>query len=77
MHSCLHFFREEFFLCFSLGCGIGYGYLHRIPTTPFTEGKSLSVKHPVATPSSGDVLVDTSTPTTAPADGFSDVRIVP
>ncbi|KAM9344087.1 Golgi reassembly-stacking protein 2-like [Pholidichthys leucotaenia] len=23
----------------SLGCGIGYGYLHRIPTLPFLEGK--------------------------------------
>ncbi|XP_041662828.1 Golgi reassembly-stacking protein 2 [Cheilinus undulatus] len=23
----------------SLGCGIGYGYLHRIPTVPFSEGK--------------------------------------
>ncbi|XP_028327913.1 Golgi reassembly-stacking protein 2-like isoform X2 [Gouania willdenowi] len=26
----------------SLGCGIGYGYLHRIPTRPFEEGKSIS-----------------------------------
>ncbi|CAM9385470.1 unnamed protein product [Lampetra planeri] len=26
----------------SLGCGIGYGYLHRIPTRPFTEGKLIS-----------------------------------
>ncbi|XP_077470936.1 Golgi reassembly-stacking protein 2-like isoform X2 [Stigmatopora argus] len=26
----------------SLGCGIGYGYLHRIPTRPFEEGKKLS-----------------------------------
>lgn len=27
---------------FSLGCGIGYGYLHRIPTRPFEEGKKIS-----------------------------------
>ncbi|KAM9790474.1 Golgi reassembly-stacking protein 2-like [Syngnathus typhle] len=26
----------------SLGCGIGYGYLHRIPTRPFEEGKKFS-----------------------------------
>ncbi|KAK7945070.1 hypothetical protein WMY93_000798 [Mugilogobius chulae] len=26
----------------SLGCGIGYGYLHRIPTKPFEEGKKIS-----------------------------------
>uniref|UniRef100_A0A8C4N7D8 Golgi reassembly stacking protein 2 n=1 Tax=Eptatretus burgeri TaxID=7764 RepID=A0A8C4N7D8_EPTBU len=30
----------------SLGCGIGYGYLHRIPTRPFLEGKAIS---PVST----------------------------
>ncbi|KAM8933917.1 Golgi reassembly-stacking protein 2 isoform 2-T2 [Pelodytes ibericus] len=27
----------------SLGCGIGYGYLHRIPTRPFEEGKTISM----------------------------------
>ncbi|XP_063789562.1 Golgi reassembly-stacking protein 2 isoform X2 [Pseudophryne corroboree] len=27
----------------SLGCGIGYGYLHRIPTRPFEEGKNISL----------------------------------
>ncbi|XP_068604799.1 LOW QUALITY PROTEIN: Golgi reassembly-stacking protein 2-like [Brachionichthys hirsutus] len=26
----------------SLGCGIGYGYLHRIPTRPFEEGKKIT-----------------------------------
>ncbi|XP_016897816.1 Golgi reassembly-stacking protein 2-like isoform X2 [Cynoglossus semilaevis] len=26
----------------SLGCGIGYGYLHRIPTRPFEEGRKIS-----------------------------------
>ncbi|XP_029385960.1 Golgi reassembly-stacking protein 2 isoform X2 [Echeneis naucrates] len=26
----------------SLGCGIGYGYLHRIPTLPFIEGRKIS-----------------------------------
>ncbi|XP_026999172.1 Golgi reassembly-stacking protein 2 isoform X2 [Tachysurus fulvidraco] len=33
----------------SLGCGIGYGYLHRIPTRPFEEGKKISF--PAHTPS--------------------------
>uniref|UniRef100_A0A8C5WA19 PDZ GRASP-type domain-containing protein n=1 Tax=Leptobrachium leishanense TaxID=445787 RepID=A0A8C5WA19_9ANUR len=27
----------------SLGCGIGYGYLHPIPTLPFKEGKKISM----------------------------------
>lgn len=31
-----------YFSLFSLGCGIGYGYLHRIPTLPFAEGKKIS-----------------------------------
>ena len=26
----------------SFGCGIGFGYLHRIPTLPFTMGKKIS-----------------------------------
>lgn len=30
-----------FFFFSSLGCGIGYGYLHRIPTRPFEEGKKI------------------------------------
>lgn len=30
------------FHLFSLGCGIGYGYLHRIPTLQFSEGKKIS-----------------------------------
>ncbi|XP_072118020.1 Golgi reassembly-stacking protein 2 isoform X2 [Mobula birostris] len=32
----------------SLGCGIGYGYLHRIPTRPFAEGKKISLPGPGA-----------------------------
>ena len=26
----------------SLGCGIGYGYLHRIPTRYFPEGRKMT-----------------------------------
>ncbi|XP_034740968.1 Golgi reassembly-stacking protein 2-like [Etheostoma cragini] len=45
----------------SLGCGIGYGYLHRIPILPFGEGKNISF--PAQTPSE-------------PAkDGFTEVHL--
>ncbi|XP_012667527.1 Golgi reassembly-stacking protein 2 [Otolemur garnettii] len=45
----------------SLGCGIGYGYLHRIPTRPFEEGKKIS-------------LPGQMTPITPLKDGFTEVR---
>ncbi|KAA8588153.1 hypothetical protein FQN60_001347, partial [Etheostoma spectabile] len=45
----------------SLGCGIGYGYLHRIPILPFGEGKNISF--PAQTPSE---------PT---KDGFTEVHL--
>uniref|UniRef100_A0A8C6RF33 Golgi reassembly stacking protein 1 n=1 Tax=Nannospalax galili TaxID=1026970 RepID=A0A8C6RF33_NANGA len=40
----------------SLGCGIGYGYLHRIPTQPSSH------KKPPGTPPSGSALLGTSPP---------------
>uniref|UniRef100_A0AAX7T973 Golgi reassembly stacking protein 2 n=1 Tax=Astatotilapia calliptera TaxID=8154 RepID=A0AAX7T973_ASTCA len=46
----------------SLGCGIGYGYLHRIPTLPFAEGKKISL--PVQTHYE---------PPPSPKDGFTEV----
>ncbi|XP_029980681.1 Golgi reassembly-stacking protein 2-like isoform X2 [Sphaeramia orbicularis] len=48
----------------SLGCGIGYGYLHRIPTLPFEDGKKISF--PAQTP--GDAV-------SAPKDGFTEVHL--
>ncbi|XP_020507126.1 Golgi reassembly-stacking protein 2 isoform X2 [Labrus bergylta] len=48
----------------SLGCGIGYGYLHRIPTAPFSEGKTISF--PSQTPTS---------PAPPPKDGFTEVHL--
>lgn len=48
----------------SLGCGIGYGYLHRIPTMPFVEGKKISF--PAQT---------RSEPTPPPKDGFTEVHL--
>lgn len=51
------------FLFSSLGCGIGYGYLHRIPTRPFEEGKKISF--PGNSPSE---------PISPMKDGFTEVR---
>ncbi|XP_026232125.1 Golgi reassembly-stacking protein 2 isoform X2 [Anabas testudineus] len=48
----------------SLGCGIGYGYLHRIPTLQFSEGKKISF--PAQTPND---------PAPPPKDGFTEVHL--
>ncbi|XP_076871322.1 Golgi reassembly-stacking protein 2 isoform X2 [Brachyhypopomus gauderio] len=48
----------------SLGCGIGYGYLHRIPTRPFEEGKKISF--PTHSPSE---------PASPLKDGFTEVQL--
>lgn len=48
----------------SLGCGIGYGYLHRIPTRPFEEGKKISFP---GSPS--------SEPVSPLKDGFTEVQL--
>ncbi|XP_008276922.1 Golgi reassembly-stacking protein 2 isoform X2 [Stegastes partitus] len=48
----------------SLGCGIGYGYLHRIPTLPSTEGKK--IRFPAQTPNE---------PAPPPKDGFTEVHL--
>lgn len=48
----------------SLGCGIGYGYLHRIPTRPFEEGKKISF--PANVPSE---------PGSPLKDGFTEVQL--
>nr|XP_033800629.1 Golgi reassembly-stacking protein 2 [Geotrypetes seraphini] len=48
----------------SLGCGIGYGYLHRIPTRPFEEGKKISI--PGQMP---------SVPVSPLKDGFTEVQL--
>ncbi|XP_070693763.1 Golgi reassembly-stacking protein 2-like [Pempheris klunzingeri] len=49
----------------SLGCGIGYGYLHRIPTLPFSEGKKISFPaHSLSEPAPP-----------APKDGFTEVHL--
>uniref|UniRef100_A0A8D0CKS7 Golgi reassembly stacking protein 2 n=1 Tax=Scleropages formosus TaxID=113540 RepID=A0A8D0CKS7_SCLFO len=48
----------------SLGCGIGYGYLHRIPTRPFEEGKKINFTGQVP-----------SEPVNPMKDGFTEVQL--
>ncbi|MGH0122100.1 UNVERIFIED_CONTAM: hypothetical protein FKN15_013019 [Acipenser sinensis] len=48
----------------SLGCGIGYGYLHRIPTRPFEEGKKLTLPGQIP-----------SVPVSPVKDGFTEVQL--
>nr|CAJ82834.1 golgi reassembly stacking protein 2 [Xenopus tropicalis] len=48
----------------SLGCGIGYGYLHRIPTRPFEEGKNISMPGQVP-----------GAPVSPLKDGFTEVQL--
>lgn len=48
----------------SLGCGIGYGYLHRIPTRPFEEGKKISFPGHIP-----------SEPVSPLKDGFTEVQL--
>ncbi|CAB1328490.1 unnamed protein product [Coregonus sp. 'balchen'] len=48
----------------SLGCGIGYGYLHRIPTQTFEEGKKISFPGHIQ-----------SEPVSPLKDGFTEVQL--
>ncbi|KAJ8282446.1 hypothetical protein COCON_G00049650 [Conger conger] len=48
----------------SMGCGIGYGYLHRIPTRPFEEGKKINFPGQIP-----------SEPTSPLKDGFTEVQL--
>uniref|UniRef100_A0A8C5LNB9 PDZ GRASP-type domain-containing protein n=1 Tax=Leptobrachium leishanense TaxID=445787 RepID=A0A8C5LNB9_9ANUR len=48
----------------SLGCGMGYGYLHRIPTWPFQEGKKISMPDQVP-----------GAPLCPLKDGFTEVQL--
>ncbi|RXM35983.1 Golgi reassembly-stacking protein 1 [Acipenser ruthenus] len=52
----------------SLGCGIGYGYLHRIPSLPVTP-KTVEVKPPSPVPEEG-------TPATVPSNGYTEVALL-
>lgn len=60
-----------FNIWFSLGCGIGYGYLHRIPAQP-----AASPAHP--TPSAAAPSVpspEEKPPVNQPAHGFTEVKL--
>ncbi|KAJ7322131.1 hypothetical protein JRQ81_018418 [Phrynocephalus forsythii] len=55
----------------SLGCGIGYGYLHRIPSQPAVPKKKTGSAPPPSPPSpSGDM------PPEAPANGYTETPLV-
>ncbi|XP_033100120.1 Golgi reassembly-stacking protein 2-like [Anneissia japonica] len=58
----------------SLGCGIGYGYLHRIPTRRFPEGQALDFSEHIHQ-SPVPTQVPQNTPVASPADGFSEVSL--
>ncbi|NXS08207.1 GORS1 protein, partial [Neodrepanis coruscans] len=50
----------------SLGCGIGYGYLHRIPTQSITSKKKPESKPPSPSPEAGTPVPSTNGYTEAP-----------
>ncbi|XP_037984028.1 Golgi reassembly-stacking protein 1 [Motacilla alba alba] len=50
----------------SLGCGIGYGYLHRIPTQSTTSRKKPESKSPTPSPETGTPLPSTNGYTETP-----------
>ncbi|KAH9498808.1 Golgi reassembly-stacking protein 2 [Bulinus truncatus] len=51
----------------SLGCNIGYGYLHRIPKRQFPSNQSKTVTN---------VVTPTAPPPSPPRDGFSEASVV-
>ncbi|PKU29138.1 hypothetical protein llap_20558 [Limosa lapponica baueri] len=64
----------------SLGCGIGYGYLHRIPTQSLVPKKKPESKPPSPSPEAGAPVPSTNgyteTPLLAPASQSDDSEIV-
>lgn len=59
----------------SLGCGIGYGYLHRIPSLPVTP-KTVDVKPPSPVPEEGTPVPEEGTPATVPSNGYTEVALL-
>ncbi|XP_071485546.1 Golgi reassembly-stacking protein 2-like [Diadema antillarum] len=58
----------------SMGCGIGYGYLHRIPTRSFPEGQQVDIPGHLKSAVGGDQPSAPSAPS-PPPDGFSEVSL--
>ncbi|XP_075683455.1 Golgi reassembly-stacking protein 1 [Rhinoderma darwinii] len=52
----------------SLGCGIGYGYLHRIPLQPVTPSKNSEIKPPSPLPAQEPVI--------PPTNGYSEAPLL-
>ncbi|RXM99026.1 Golgi reassembly-stacking protein 1 [Acipenser ruthenus] len=59
----------------SLGCGIGYGYLHRIPSLPVTP-KTVEVKPPSLVPEEGTPVPEEGTSATVPSNGYTEVALL-
>ncbi|XP_068092033.1 Golgi reassembly-stacking protein 1 [Hyperolius riggenbachi] len=56
----------------SLGCGIGYGYLHRIPSKPATPMKDYEIKPPSPLPPEREPVP----PTVPPTNGYSEAPLL-
>ncbi|KAM9307674.1 Golgi reassembly-stacking protein 1 [Gastrophryne carolinensis] len=56
----------------SLGCGIGYGYLHRIPSKPATPQKNYEITPPSPLPPEQEPAV----PVTPPTNGYSETPLL-
>ncbi|XP_073437607.1 Golgi reassembly-stacking protein 1 isoform X2 [Dendrobates tinctorius] len=52
----------------SLGCGIGYGYLHRIPSQPVTPNRNDEIKPPLPLPAED--------PAVPPINGYSEAPLL-
>ncbi|KAM3928005.1 Golgi reassembly-stacking protein 1 [Leptodactylus fuscus] len=52
----------------SLGCGIGYGYLHRIPSQPVTPNKNYEIKPPSPLPPQEPIV--------PPTNGYSEAPLL-
>ncbi|KAM4028838.1 Golgi reassembly-stacking protein 1 [Anomaloglossus baeobatrachus] len=52
----------------SLGCGIGYGYLHRIPSQPVTPNKNYEIKPPSPLPPEDPLI--------PPTNGYSEAPLL-
>ncbi|XP_041102756.1 Golgi reassembly-stacking protein 1-like [Polyodon spathula] len=59
----------------SLGCGIGYGYLHRIPSLPATP-KTVEVKPPSSVPEESTSVPEEGTLATVPSNGYTEVALL-
>ncbi|XP_064410677.1 Golgi reassembly-stacking protein 1b isoform X2 [Latimeria chalumnae] len=62
----------------SLGCGIGYGYLHRIPSRPVMPEKKVEIKPPSPLPSEDSLSTQSINgyAETQPTNGYTEASLV-